>query len=151
MRTSVRTDDLLSVADGRQVSGPVNTLTSVHEPHHGRPPCEPGQRRYNSSAAAAVCRPLSESRERVRNYNDGRNERSRKIRRHAYAYIAARLCAMPVSLIYRYAISMHMVSVSVWTLGAYMSVLIYNKLLIGVRRCVGITDISYKIINILKM
>lgn len=59
---SVRMDDLFSVADGRQVCpGPVNSLTSVHETHHGRPPCEPGQRRYNSSAPAALWEPRESS------------------------------------------------------------------------------------------
>jgi len=55
-RTNIRTDDLLSVADSRQA-----TLTSVHELHHGRPPCEPRQRRYNSSVAAAMPTALWES------------------------------------------------------------------------------------------
>jgi len=60
------------------------------------------------------CRPLSESRERVRNYNDGRNERSRKIRHTSYSGSPMR-SADQSGLIYC-AISMH--AVSMWTLGA---------------------------------
>jgi len=82
-----RTSDLLS---GRRPSG-VRSAEHSHlrtRVHHGRPPCELEQRRYNSSAAAAAAA-LSL---RVRNYNTGRNGRSVR-----YARIDTSECGIDAS------------------------------------------------------
>lgn len=130
---SVRTDDLFSVAVKCQARW---TLS----PPYTRP-ITAGHRASPSNADITHLRrrrPLSEGCERVRNYNDGRNERSRKIRRHAYAYIAGRLCNVgQLDLIYRFAISMHTVSVSSWTLAAHVSINM-NYWLVLRGKCVGI-------------